>query len=245
MFIVDKFQLQDDEYIFPYHYLTNLDNNIPTIYKRLSWGYEYITYIDFIRNHIEQKLKPNTMLDIGCGDGYLINSFDYDTSKSYKGFDLSERAIGFAKAFSDGHDFECIDLFKINAKFNVVCLIEVLEHIPDDILQTFIAEAFSKVEIGGHMIIAVPTTVDNVHKKHYRHYDESLLKNQCDLYNFELIEQVRLYKKSSILERLIKFSQRRNSKTLKRMAWNWHKKNTYFSDINAGKHLVAIYKRTS
>jgi len=205
MFIVDKFQLQDDEYIFPYHYLTNLDNNIPTIYKRLSWGYEYITYIDFIRNHIEQKLKPNTMLDIGCGDGYLINSFDYDTSKSYKGIDLSERAIGFAKAFSDGHDFECIDLFKINAKFNVVCLIEVLEHIPDDILQTFIAEAFSKVEIGGHMIIAVPTTVDNVHKKHYRHYDESLLKNQCDLYNFELIEQVRLYKKSSILEDLLSF----------------------------------------
>ena len=215
MFIVDKFQLQDDEYIFPYHYLTSLDNSVPTIYKRLSWGYEYITYIDFIHKYIEQKLKPDTMLDIGCGDGYLINSFDYDTSKSYKGIDLSERAIGFAKAFSDGHDFECIDLFKINAKFNVVCLIEVLEHIPDDILQTFIAEAFSKVEIGGHMIIAVPTTVDNVHKKHYRHYDESLLKNQCDLYNFELIEQVRLYKKSSILERLIKFSQRRNSKTLK------------------------------
>ena len=245
MFIVNKLQLQEDEYIFPYHYLTNLDNNVPSIYKRLSWAYEYITYIDFVRKYIKEKLKPDTMLDIGCGDGYLVNSFDYDTNKLYKGIDISERAIGFAKAFSNGYEFECIDLFKIDTQFNIVCLIEVLEHISDDILKSFIAEAFSKVKVGGHMVIAVPTTVEKVHKKHYRHYDESLLKDQCDQDNFELIEEVRLYKKSSILERLIKFSQRRNSKTLKRLVWGWHKKNTYFSDINSGKHLVAIYERTS
>ena len=242
---MDKFQLQDDEYVFPYHYLTSLDNEVPVIYKRLSWGYEYITYLDFIHKHIEQKIKPDTLLDIGCGDGYLINSFTYEENKFYKGIDLSERAIGFAKAFSNGYEFENIDLFKIDAKFNVVCLIEVLEHIPNDILQSFVTESFSKVEIGGHMIIAVPTTVDKVHKKHYRHYNESLLKDQCDQDNFELIKQVRLYKKSNILERLVKFSQRRNSKTLKSMVWNYHKRNTYFADVETGKHLIAIYKRTS
>ena len=69
---MDKFQLQDNEYIFPYHYLTSLDNGVPNIYKRLSWGYEYITYLDFIRKYIEKKLKPDTMLDIGCGDGELL-----------------------------------------------------------------------------------------------------------------------------------------------------------------------------
>ena len=242
---MDKFQLQDNEYIFPYHYLTSLDNGVPNIYKRLSWGYEYITYLDFIHRHIEQKIKPVTLLDIGCGDGYLINNFIYEANKLYKGIDLSERAIGFAKAFSNGYEFESIDLFKINTQFDVVCLIEVLEHIPDDMLQSFVTEAFSKVEIGGYIIIAVPTTVDKVHKKHYRHYDESLLRGQCDQDNFELVEEVRLYKKSSILERLIKFSQRRSSKTLKRVVWNWHKKNTYFADMNTGKHLIAIYKRTS
>lgn len=241
---MNKFQLQDDEYVFPYHYLTSLENSVPTIYKRLSWGYEYITYINFIHTYIDQRLKPITMLDIGCGDGYLINSFDYDSCKSYKGIDLSKRAVGFAKAFSNGYEFESIDLFKINEKFNVVCLVEVLEHIPDNILQSFIYEAFSKVEVGGHMIISVPTTVDKVHKKHYRHYDESLLHEQCNQNNFTLVKEVRLYKKSNILERLIKFSQRSNSKTLKRLVWNWHKKNTYFSDVNSGKHLVAIYKRT-
>jgi hypothetical protein len=78
---VDKFQIQNDEYIFPYHYLTSLDNSVPTIYKRLSWGYEYITYIDFVRTYIEQKIQPSSLLDIECGDGYLINSLTYDQSK--------------------------------------------------------------------------------------------------------------------------------------------------------------------
>lgn len=242
---MDKFQLQDGEYVFPYHYLTSLQKDTPSIYKRLSWGYEYITYIDFVQNYIEQTLKPESLLDIGCGDGYLINHLTYDHNKHYQGIDLSQRAIGFAKAFSQGYRFENMDLFDVETEFDVVCLIEVLEHIPDEMLKAFTKEAFSKVKIGGHMIVAVPTTVDRVHKKHYRHYDEALLKSQATFDNFELIEQVRLYRKSNLLERLIKFSQRRNSKTLKRAIWNWHKSNTYFANQDNGKHLIAIYRRTS
>ena len=242
---MDKFQMQDDEYTFPYHYLTSLSNDTPAIYKRLSWGYEYITYVDFIRDYIEQTLKPETLLDIGCGDGYLINSLRYDDAKQYKGIDLSQRAIKFANSFSKGYQFENLDLFAISDEFDTVCLIEVLEHVPDDMLQAFIKESFAKVKLGGHMVIAVPTTVDKVHKKHYRHYDVSLLQMQATFDNFELVEQVRLYKKSKLLEKLIKFSQRRNSNTLKRMVWNWHRENTYFANTDTGKHLIAIYRRIS
>lgn len=242
---MEKFQMQDDEYVFPYHYLTSLSNGTPSIYKRLSWGYEYITYVDFIRDYIEQTLKPESLLDIGCGDGYLINSLNYDSAKHYKGIDLSHRAIKFANAFSKGYQFERLDLFSMSEEFEVVCLIEVLEHIPDDMLAAFINGSFSKVKLGGYMIIAVPTTVDKLHKKHYRHYDESLLQTQTAIDNFEVVKQVRLYKKSKVLERLIKFSQRRNSKTLKRAVWNWHRKNTYFANLDTGKHLVVVYKRVS
>jgi len=242
---MDKFKIQEDQYAFPYHYIASLTNNIPSINKKLSWGFEYITYIDFVRTYIEQKIQPSSLLDIGCGDGYLVNSLAYDQSKQIKGIDLSERAIGFAKAFSNGYEFECVDLFKIDQKFNVVCLIEVLEHIPEDFILSFVDESFSKVEMGGYMIISVPTTVEKVHKKHYRHYDELLLEQQINQPEFEVIEQFRIYKKSRLLEKLIKFSQKRNSKKIKRMVWSWHKNNTYYADKNTGKHLVTIYQRTS
>lgn len=242
---MSKFQIQEDEYSFPYHYLTSLNNNIPSIYKRLGWGYEYITYIDFITKYIEEKIKPISLLDIGCGDGFLINQLTFDKSKKINGIDLSEKAISFAKAFSNGYKFYCTDLFDIKDKYNTVCLIEVLEHIPDNDVALFVDEAFSKVDADGYLIISVPTTVDPVQKKHYRHYDESLLKKHINQENFEIVDQFRLYKKSRLLERLIKFSQNQDSKTLKEIVWKWHKKNTYFADIKNGKHLITIYRRTS
>lgn len=242
---MSKFQIQEDEYSFPYHYLTSLNNNVPSIYKRLGWGYEYITYIDFITNYIEEKIKPMSLLDIGCGDGFLINKLNFDKSKKINGIDLSEKAISFAKAFSNGYKFYCKDLFEIREKYNTVCLIEVLEHIPDNDLTLFVNEAFSKVDVDGYLIISVPTTVNPVQKKHYRHYDEKLLKQHINQENFEIVDQFRLYKKSRLLERLIKFSQKQNSNTIKKIVWKWHKKNTYFADINNGKHLITIYKRIS
>ena len=192
---MSKFQLQEDEYSFPYNYLTSLNNNVPSIYKRLGWGYEYITYIDFIANYIEEKIKPISLLDIGCGDGFLINNLKYNKTKKINGIDLSKKAILFAKAFSNGYNFYCKDLFDIKEKYNTVCLIEVLEQIKQA--------------------------------------------------NFEIVDQLRLYKKSKLLERLIKFSQNQNSKTLKKIVWNWHKKNTYFPDRKNGKHLITVYKRIS
>ena len=241
---MDKFQIQENEYSFPYHYLTSLNNNVPSIDKRLSWGYEYLTYVDFITKYIEEEINPKSLLDIGCGDGFLINNLVFDNSKKINGIDLSEKAISFAKAFSNGYEFYCKDIFDVKEKFNTVCLIEVIEHIPDGELSSFIDESFKKVDVGGYLIISVPTTVDPVQKKHFRHYDESLLNKHINHENFKIIDQVRLYKKSKLLEKMIKFSQKHKSKKLRKIVWKWHKKNTYFSDTKNGKHLVTIYRRT-
>jgi 2-polyprenyl-3-methyl-5-hydroxy-6-metoxy-1,4-benzoquinol methylase len=241
---MNKFQIQEDEYVFPYHYLTSLNNNLPLIYKRLSWGYEYITYIDFIRKYIEDEIKPKSILDVGCGDGFLINSLHFNELNKFKGIDLSKKAINFANAFSDGYEFECVDLFDIKVQFQLVCLVEVLEHIPDLQIPSFIEEAFEKVEKGGYFIVCVPTTVDKVHKKHFRHYDESLISRQISQKNFKIIKQLRLYKKSKLLEKLVKFSQKNNSKTIKKFVWIWHKRYTYFANQKNGKHLITIYQKT-
>ena len=241
----NKFDIQDEEYIFPYHYLTSLNNQIPNIEKRLSWGLEYLTYNNFIIKYIEEIIKPKSLLDIGCGDGYLINNLNYSSNNNFLGIDLSSRAIKFANAFSNGYEFKVEDLFKVNQTFQVVSLIEVIEHIPDDMIEKFIDEAKSKVERGGYLIISVPTTVDPVQPKHYRHYDEELVEKHINPQGFELVEQKRLFKKSKFLDKISKKIFKQRSNTLKRILWSLHKKNSYFASREKGKHIVCIYQKNN
>jgi SAM-dependent methyltransferase len=239
---VNKFDLQDNEYNFPYHYLVSLENNLPLVKKELSWGVEYLTYMTYIKSYIETNIKPQSMLDIGCGDGYLINSLKYDENNNYQGIDLSKKAVGFANAFSNGYKFNTIDLFDISEKFDLVSLIEVIEHIPDYLLSEFIKEAFDKVKDGGYLIISVPTDITPVQEKHYRHYNEKMLNEQIGVKNTDIVNEVRLYKKSRLLEKTIKLVFNLRSKTIKSRFWKWHQKKYFYADKNNGKHIIRVYK---
>lgn len=241
---MEKFDLQDEEYRFPYHYLVSFEKDAPSINKKLGWGIEYLTYINFVKEKI-LKINPKSLLDIGCGDGYLINSLEYNKEKKFLGIDLSERAIKFANAFSNGYEFKKFDLFDIKEKFDVVTLIEVIEHIPDDFLDQFINEACEKVDNNGYLIVSVPTNVEPVQKKHYRHYDEQMLSSHVKRTDFKIIDEIRLYRKSLILRNLEKLFMTSRSKSLRKFFWKLHKKFFYYANVEDGTHLIRIYKRVS
>lgn len=240
-----KFVIQDNQYEFPYHYLASIKNNIPQIHKTINWGFEYLTYMNIIINEINQ-LKFNSILDIGCGDGYLLNNLDIKSEKL--GVDLSEKAIMFAKAFAKEAEFEVKDIFDLQKQYDLVTLIEVLEHIPDEFIQNFINQVLHLVKINGYFIISVPTTVQKLHPKHYRHYDESLLdKHLNNTENFELLKEERIYKVTKFSKFLLKQLHNKrwtiNSKFLLNYFWKWHLKNNTFADIKSGYHIVRIYKK--
>lgn len=245
----DRGAIQEEEYNFPYHYIPSLENGIPEISRTLAWGWDFLTYMDYVMNSI-QNLSPSSLLDIGCGDGYMINQLHAkNINCSLRGIDISDRAIAFANAFCPSKDqlFSVQDIFRYTKKHDIVTAIEVIEHVPDAILPDFLQRIFDIAN--KYVIISVPTTVLPKYAKHYRHYDEEMLKEQT-IESFEgwtLLSHVRLYRDNSrlkLIRRLMcnKYFEIRHRK-INQYLWNWHVKNTYFASAEDGYHLVAIYKK--
>ena len=257
-----KFALQDRLYKFPYHYLTDLKNDTPQIGKNLHWGFEYLSYMSLVRSEL-YKLDFDTILDIGCGDGYLLNTLDKKCEKH--GVDLSEKAISFAKAFSVDAKFEVLDIFDIKKQYDIVSLIEVIEHISDEFLPDFIKQAISLINGrrergGGYLVISVPTTAIPLNKKHYRHYTEELLDEHLLLSSgkLRLISSKRVYIDNFLLRFFIKFLNNGfwsiNKSSVLKMFWSWYSKNGLYVDNldtsnvsdkkwRKGGHIVRVYKK--
>jgi 2-polyprenyl-3-methyl-5-hydroxy-6-metoxy-1,4-benzoquinol methylase len=240
-----KFEIQDNQYKFPYHYLAFIDNEIPQIKRTIDWGFEYLSYMNVVIDEIEQ-LEYENILDIGCGDGYLLNNLK--NNKQKLGIDLSEKAIMFANSFSSDTEFIVEDLFNISKEYDVVSLIEVLEHIPNDFVESFMTKVLSLVIKNGYFIISVPTTVIPVSKKHYRHYNEELLTKHIESFsNVKLIKEKRIYKSTIFLKIMIKLINNKlwtiNSKNILKNFWKWHIKNNINATKENGQHIIRIYKK--
>jgi len=212
----EKFDIQDKEYVFPYHYLIDLKNY--NNFKYLSWGLEYYSYMSFTVNYISQ-LNFSDLLDVGCGDGRLINELSQNfPERNFYGVDMSQSAIFLAKGLNYHYkntSFVCQDFSQIQNQFDIVVLNEVLEHIPDDIYQQFCKNIITKMKKGGVLVITVPTKNYPLISKHFRHYNIGMIKNDFSDLSLEEIKYIFSYSSFSkyilaILSRIpyIKFIER-------------------------------------
>ena len=58
---ISKFEIQDNQYEFPYHYLAFMDNKTPQIKRTLGWGFEYLSYMNVVMNEINQLKYQNIL----------------------------------------------------------------------------------------------------------------------------------------------------------------------------------------
>lgn len=242
-----KFDRQESLYSFPYHYLPHFEEEgLPRISRKLAWGIEYLTYMTAVRNTIEQ-LPGSTLLDVGCGDGFLLNEMHRpETRKS--GVDLSERAIAYARAFATDAEFSVQDIFTLEETFDIVVLTEVLEHIQDTLIREFVAKVKSLVAPGGYLLVTVPTTVVPLIPKHYRHYDEELLDTHFgSTEGWDLQAERRLYRHSRNLARRLRLLDNRywtvNHPALWKRFWRRHLEKDFYADRTDGKHLMRLYRK--
>lgn len=237
----NKFQLQDEEYGFPYHYLVDFQNSWPEI-RTTRWAWEYFSYVRQIQSELT-RLKPDSVLDVGCGDGLLLNTLGDVPEKN--GLDLSERSIQFAKAFASDSHFHLKSVDDWEQPADVVTLVEVIEHIPDNLLTDFLSKASDLAK--QHILISVPTDVMPVSAKHYRHYNENMLKAQTQHLDFDIVWQKRVFKKSILSKLLTRVACNRlyqiNSRVVQKQLWRIFSKSCLEANERNGVHLIALLTR--
>ena len=135
----------------------------------------------------------------------LFMTFKKKTNKELYGYEISDKANMFFKAFNPSSKLidNINELKKFEDFFDVINFSEVIEHIPDEHIKENIDIIYKILKKKGVLTVTAPSDNHPVTKKHYRHYNyESLLKN-FDNNKFEVIEKKFLFK-SNILKTIIR-----------------------------------------
>jgi 2-polyprenyl-3-methyl-5-hydroxy-6-metoxy-1,4-benzoquinol methylase len=181
--LTERQQVQEEAYAFPYHYL---DLSVDS-YKYLL-HIEYLSYLNIVKKLIEP-FYGQFVLDAGCGDGRFCYQMRNENAKMV-GTDYSPQAISFAKAFNPHAEFLTQDLkdLKLHYKFDYIVLIEILEHLIPEQIETILNNLLSMLKEKGKLIITVPSQNRPVTSKHYQHFSVQSL--QETLQDYFVIEEV-------------------------------------------------------
>ena len=169
---------QELQYVLPYHFLPQRYGSVFRQTLTMSWGYEYLSYIEFITRLVGREAFAS-LIDVGCGDGRLLHELrQAQCEPRLVGIDFSQRAIDFARLLTSGVEFVCGDVTAepdLRNAFDVVTAIEVLEHVPPGDCENFVRGLCEVLKPGGRLILSVPSVNIPLKEKHYRHFDEELL----------------------------------------------------------------------
>lgn len=245
-----QIEIQEQQYTFPYHYIPyfGLSGDAHRC-RTLGWGFEYLCY----QRHtleIVKSLSPASVLEVGCGDGYFIGALGKDVAERV-GVDFSEKAVGFARAFHSDVRFYIGDAADLEQTFEVVVAIEVLEHIPDNGVESFLNGLFTRARPGGHVVISVPSVVLPLNKKHFRHYSADLLSSQvksaqpdAELVSMEHVcripRWIALYNKLTV-NRYWLLEVSAISGWVWRQLWSKHRN----GDPGTGRHVVGVFRKSA
>ena len=239
-------QLQDDEYSFPYHYISQFRNRFTQNYYD-SWGVNYVSTIEFILKKLEKE-SFNSLVDIGCGDGRLAleikNNF---SSLEILGIDYSKRAIQLAQSMNPYGNYKQLDILtqSVEKKFDVGILMEVFEHINPEMGDEFVQAISKLLKPGGLLYVTVPHINKVVEYKHYRHFSsESLIK--CFESGFDVVEVVP-FEKGKFRKKVLDFLLGNrlfilNSGKLRTILYRYYKENLFFCAENKCNRIFVKFK---
>lgn len=168
-------QLQEDSYSFPYHWAIDPD----TTKGRLYFG--YLNLAISLSEHMKTSDPASLrILDAGCGDARFLKVLQDKGKYQLFGSDYSKRAVAFGELLIGGVQFSSNDLTKETEYpenyFDVIFLIETLEHIIPDEIPNLMRELKRILKPGGELIITVPSVNRPLAKKHFQHFSEESLK---------------------------------------------------------------------
>ena len=245
---LDKFEIQENQYQFPYHHIPYLDKDLNVVnHRSLDWGFKYFCYLLRIKELVEQ-LNPGSVLDVGCGEGRFLGLLNKRIKKKV-GIDLAGKPVKFARAFHPEIEFHTGDAKDMADEFDVVTAIEVLEHIPDQAIPEFFKTLESRTRMGGNIIISIPTTVVPLSPKHYRHYTINLFEEQLKAsrvnLNIKNVEYV--YRSSPLLKIYSKMTQNKfwiiEIKSVRNFIWKLVKSKYAKANEANGEEMIVVLEK--
>jgi 2-polyprenyl-3-methyl-5-hydroxy-6-metoxy-1,4-benzoquinol methylase len=238
-------QIQDDEYSFPYHYVSQFKNGFTQTFFD-NWGINYCATIEFLLHKLNQE-SAESIIDVGCGDGRLVCELqEAFAEKTISGIDYSTRAIALAKAINPRGDYKQLDIInqELSQQYDMAILMEVFEHIDPSLAIAFVEGIRKLLKPGGKLWVTVPHENKAVEYKHYRHFTgESLVA--CFEKHFtvnEIIPFEKGKKRKKIIDALLgnRFFIL-NSNRLKNMIYTYYKKNIFYAaEDNCNRIFVSF-----
>jgi 2-polyprenyl-3-methyl-5-hydroxy-6-metoxy-1,4-benzoquinol methylase len=142
------------------HFTDPVPNNIDRYYPNRYRNYGKITFflLNFfykrnVKNWIKQFGDNKSVLEVGCGTGFMLSIFKKNGWKVF-GIERNEQVAKKAK------ELYCIDVSSKNLKdingkkFDLILLFNVLEHVDDPI--SVVNECAKKLNKNGEIVIKVP-----------------------------------------------------------------------------------------
>ena len=133
---------------------------------------------------LSKDLNPKSILDVGCGEGSLLQSLMEDhTAATGTGIELSEEALSLAHDVVRNANFSVCDISKdsLKEKFDLIVSADVVEHIVND--NTAIQNMVNMLKPEGHLIIAtLQGRMRKFEKKvgHVRNYSPGELEGKME-----------------------------------------------------------------
>ena len=140
---------------------------------RQAWFANYVeaNYFPFIEHLDKQQAE---ILEIGCGEGYLLSAFSAANYKNLHAVDLSPDDVEKAKKLNPNADIHCIDaldyLDKSKILYDLILFKDVLEHTCKEQVFSLLKKVKAGLNPNGMIIIDVPN-MDWLLAQHERYMD--------------------------------------------------------------------------
>lgn len=201
------------------------ENVHPWELSRLQFVFRRLNEIR--KRHSTRNRSSFHILDVGCGDAFVASEIASAYTDSHvTGYDpfFEQETLEFLKSkyqhLANLHLTEQLNSADSEKEVSVVTLLDVIEHIPDDIAVLKDLRQRPQITSQTDFLITVPAfqslfSQHDIFMKHFRRYDEKMLGNHLAAAGFEVIE-MRYFFFSLLLPRWlqVKKEQKKNAQEL-------------------------------